>query len=166
VDTARSILFMCFSGEEQGLVGSRRYVEALQASGDLNRVRYMINLDMIGYAVDDTLATRIETIPAFASELNRFAAAAATYAPELSPILSSNTQAYSDHWFFLAAGVPGAFTWENGAAIYPHYHRATDVPANLLRGRELARGILKMDTAILAAEAGLLAPLLANGFED
>lgn len=166
VETARSIVFTCFSGEEQGLVGSRRYVESLQATGDLARVRYMINLDMIGYAVDDTLATRIETIPAFASELNRFAAAAATYAPELSPILSSNTQAYSDHWHFLAAGIPGAFTWENGAGIYPHYHRATDVPANLLRGRELARGILKMDVAILAAEAGLIAPLFADGFEE
>jgi hypothetical protein len=166
VETSRSILFMCFSGEEQGLVGSRRYVESLQASGDINRVRYMINLDMIGYAVDNTLATRIETTPAFASELTRFAAAAATYAPELGPILSSSTQAYSDHWYFLAAGIPGAFTWENGAGIYPHYHRATDVPANLLRGRELARGILKMDIAILAAEAGLIAPLFANGFEE
>ncbi|MCU0754890.1 MAG: M28 family peptidase [Xanthomonadales bacterium] len=166
VETARSILFMCFSGEEQGLVGSRRYVESLQASGDIARVRYMINLDMIGYAVDDTLASRVETIPAFASELNRFATAAATYAPELGLILSSSTQAYSDHWYFLAAGIPGAFTWENGAAIYPHYHRATDVPANLLRGRALAGGILKMDTALLAAEAGLLAPLLRNGFED
>lgn len=166
VDTARSILFMCFAGEEQGLVGSRRYVESLQQSGDIARVRYMINLDMIGYAVDDTLAARIETTPAFAGELARFAAAAATYAPELSPILSSQTQAYSDHWYFLAAGIPGAFTWENGAAIYPHYHRATDVPANLLRGRELARGILRMDTSILAAEAGLIPRLFADGFED
>ena len=166
IDTQRSILFMCFSGEEQGLVGSRRYVESLQQSGEISRVRYMINLDMIGYAVDDTLATRIETTQTFASELNRFVIAAATYAPELSPIVSTNTQAYSDHWYFLAAGVRGAFTWENGAGIYPHYHRATDVPANLLRGRELARGILKMDTAILAAEAGLLPRVFEDGFED
>lgn len=166
VDTERSILFMCFSGEEQGLVGSRRYVESLQQSGDIARVRYMINLDMIGYAVDDTLATRIETTAAFTSELARFTAAAATYAPELSPIVSSTTQAYSDHWYFLAAGVPGAFTWENGAGIYPHYHRATDLPSNMSRGRELARGILKMDTAILAAEARLVARLFGDGFEN
>jgi hypothetical protein len=166
IDTQRSIVFMCFAGEEQGLVGSRRYVEDLQQSGDIARVRYMINLDMIAYAVDDSLAMRIETIPAFAGELQRFAAAAATYAPELSPILSTQTQAYSDHWYFLAAGVPGAFTWENGAAIYPHYHRATDVPANLTRGRELARGILRMDVAILAAEAGLVPRLFADGFEN
>ncbi len=166
VDTERSIVFVCFAGEEQGLVGSRRYVEGLQQSGDIARVRYMINLDMLGYAVDDTLAARIETTPAFSAELTRFAAAAATYAPELSPILSSQTQAYSDHWYFLAAGVPGAFTWENGAAIYPHYHRATDLPVNLTRGRELARGILRMDIAILAAEAGLIPRLFGDGFEN
>ncbi len=166
VDTERSLLFMCFAGEEQGLVGSQRYVQALQTSGDISKLRYMINLDMIGYAVDDNLSARIETTSAYADELPRYASAAATYAPEISPILSSATQAYSDHWYFLQAGVPGVFSWENGAAIYPHYHRATDTPGNLLRGRELASGILKMDIAILAEEVGLLAPLFSNGFED
>lgn len=166
VDTERSLLFMCFAGEEQGLIGSRRYVESLQASADIEKVRYMINLDMLGYAADANLSARIETTAAYAAELNRYAQAAATYAPELSPILSSATQAYSDHWYFLQAGVPGVFSWENGAGIYPHYHRATDTPANLLRGRELASGILKMDIAVLAEEVGLLAPLLRDGFED
>ncbi|MCB1636032.1 MAG: M28 family peptidase [Xanthomonadales bacterium] len=165
VDTERSVLLTCFAGEEQGLVGSQRYVESLQLSGDIARVRYMINLDMLGFAEDDNLSARIETIPAFASETARFAAAAATYAPEISPVLSSSTQAYSDHWYFLQAGIPGVFTWENGAAIYPHYHRATDTPANLTRGRELATGILRMDLAILAEEAGLMSDLLRDGFE-
>ncbi|MCB1628385.1 MAG: M28 family peptidase, partial [Xanthomonadales bacterium] len=165
VDTERSVLLMCFAGEEQGLVGSQRYVESLQLSGDIARVRYMINLDMLGFAEDDNLSARIETIPAFAGEPARFAAAAATYAPEISPVLSSSTQAYSDHWYFLQAGIPGVFTWENGAAIYPHYHRATDTPANLTRGRELATGILRMDLAILAEEAGLMSDLLRDGFE-
>lgn len=166
VDTERSVLFMCFAGEEQGLIGSLRYVQALQASGDIAKLRYMINLDMLGYAADDNLSARIETTAAYASELNRYAVAAATYAPEISPVLSSATQAYSDHWYFLQAGVPGVFTWENGASIYPHYHRATDTPANLVRGVELASGILKMDIAILADELGLIAPLLADGFEE
>lgn len=165
VDTQRSILFMCFAGEEQGLIGSRRYVESLQASGDISKLRYMLNLDMLGYAADDNLAARIETIGAFAGELNRYATAAATYAPEISPVLSSATQAYSDHWYFLQAGVPGVFTWENGAGIYPHYHQATDVPANLTRGRELAVGVLKMDLAVLAEEVGLIEALLRDGFE-
>jgi hypothetical protein len=165
VPTARTILFMCFAGEEQGLVGSQRYVQSLQASGEIARVRHMINLDMIGHAINDNLSTRVETTLAHQTVLAQYAAAAASYAPELNIITSTSTQAYSDHWYFLAAGVPGAFTWENGAGIYPHYHQATDVPANMLRARELAGGILKMDAAVLAELAGV-GTLLADGFED
>lgn len=164
VPTRRSILFMCFSGEEQGLWGSRRYVESLQASGEISKVRHMINLDMIGFDPSGPLDARIETNAANLALLAQYAAAAATYAPELNLITSSNTGAYSDHWYFLAAGVPSMFTWENGASIYPHYHQSTDVPANMTRARELAGGILKMDAAILAQVAGI-GPLFGDGFE-
>ncbi len=167
VPTARSILFMCYSGEEQGLVGSRRYVEALQANGDIAKVKHMINLDMIGYAQTTTLSARIDTNLANQFLLTDYAAAAATYAPELSLISSTNAGAGSDHWWFLQAGVPAMFTWENGASIYPHYHLATDIPANMTRARPLAGGILKMDAAVLAGQAGLIefADGFANGFE-
>jgi hypothetical protein len=60
VPTERSILFMCFSGEEQGLVGSRRYVESLTASGDIARVKHMINLDMIGFDPGGNLCARAQ----------------------------------------------------------------------------------------------------------
>ena len=66
----------------------------------------------------------------------------------------------------VAAGVPGAFTWENGAGIYPHYHQSTDLPANMLRARELAGGILKMDAAVIAGLAGASeAAMFKDGFE-
>ena len=165
VPTQRSILFMCFSGEEQGLVGSRRYVESLTASGEIARVKHMINLDMIGFDPSGSLDARIDTNAANAGLLTQYAAAAATYAPELNIITSSTTSANTDHWYFLAAGVPAVFTWENGASIYPHYHQSTDVPANMTRARELAGGILKMDAAMLASVAGLEPPLFADGFE-
>jgi Zn-dependent M28 family amino/carboxypeptidase len=165
VPTERSILFMCFSGEEQGLVGSRRYVESLTASGDIARVKHMINLDMIGFDPGGTLDARVDTNAANAALLAQYAAAAATYAPELNVIGSSNTSANTDHWYFLQAGVPAVFTWENGASIYPHYHQSTDTPANMTRARELAGGILKMDAAMLATVAGLVPPLFADGFE-
>jgi hypothetical protein len=167
VSTARSILFMCFSGEEQGLRGSRSYVTSLQTSGEISRVKHMLNLDMIGHAVDDSLSARVETTTAGpqAGILPMYSAAAATYAPELNLIVSSATGAYSDHWYFIDASIPGAFTWENGAGIYPQYHTFEDVPANMLRARPLAHGILKMDAAVLADLAGLL-PLFADGFED
>ncbi len=165
VPTERSILFMCFSGEEQGLVGSRRYVESLTASGDIVRVKHMINLDMIGFDPSGALDARVDTNVANAALLAEYAAAAATYAPELNVIGSSSTSANTDHWYFLQAGVPAVFTWENGASIYPHYHQSTDVPANMTRARELAGGILKMDAAMLATVAGLVPPLFADGFE-
>lgn len=165
VPTQRSVLFMCFSGEEQGLVGSQRYVESLTASGDIARVKHMINLDMIGYDPSGTLDARVDTNAANAALLTQYGAAAATYAPELNLIASSTTSANTDHWYFLAAGVPAVFTWENGASIYAHYHQSTDIPANMTRARELGGGILKMDAAMLATVAGLAPPLFADGFE-
>jgi len=164
VSTARSVLFMCFSGEEQGLWGSRRYVESLQASGEIAKVKHMINLDMLGFDAGGPLDARVETNAANVGLLTEYSSAAASYAPELNIITSSNTSAGSDHWYFLGAGVPSVFTWENGASIYPHYHRETDVPANMTNARALAGGILKMDAAMLAQKAGL-AGLFNNGFE-
>jgi hypothetical protein len=164
VPTERSLLFACFSGEEQGLAGSHAYVQALTASGDIGRVLHMINLDMIGHAIDDSLSARVESTTAHQSWLDKYAVLAITYAPELNLILSTETRAYSDHWPFLQAGVPAVFTWENGAAIYPHWHQVTDVPANMLRARELAAGILRMDAAMLAG-LGDVAGVFASGFE-
>ncbi|WP_146151983.1 M28 family metallopeptidase [Ahniella affigens] len=150
IPTARTMVFACFSGEEQGLVGSNRYVGALEASGELGNVQHMINLDMMGHAIDNTLSARIETTTTHANWLTFYGDRAATYAPELNLITSTATQAYSDHWYFLDRGIPAMFTWENGAGIYPHYHQSTDVPANMQRAQPLAAGILKMDAAVLA----------------
>lgn len=47
-----NFLFACFSGEELGLMGSKRYCEA--PTMELSKVNYMINLDMIGRLNDTT----------------------------------------------------------------------------------------------------------------
>ena len=166
VTTQRSMLFMCFSGEEQGLVGSRRYVDSLVASADISKVKLMLNMDMIGFDPNGTNTARIESRSQFQTLINRFSSAAASYAPELAIITSINANSGSDHWYFLQAGVPAVVTWENGAAVYPHYHRLTDLPENMTGARALAGGILKMDTAVLADEVGLIeSDLFADGFE-
>lgn len=165
VPTARTIVYTCFSGEEQGLWGSRRWVESLQAAGTIGRVRHMINLDMIGYDPSGALDARIETNTANQGLIAQYVAAAQTYAPTLNLITSTNTGAYSDHWYFLAAGVPAMFTWENGASIYPHYHQATDLPQNMTRARELAGAILRMDAAVIVDLAGGTG-LFEDGFEE
>ncbi len=126
----------------------------------------MLNMDMIGYDPNGTNTARIESRTQFQSLINRFSSAAATYAPELAIITSINASSGSDHWYFLQAGVPTVVTWENGASVYPHYHKLTDLPQNMTGARALAGGILKMDTAVLASEVGVIeSELFANGFE-
>lgn len=44
--TRRNILFMAFSAEEMGLLGSRHFVD--HPTLDFSRIRFMMNLDMIG----------------------------------------------------------------------------------------------------------------------
>ena len=43
------MIFVCFSGEEQGLYGSEDYVADLIAAGDLARVQGVYVLDMIAF---------------------------------------------------------------------------------------------------------------------
>jgi hypothetical protein len=47
-----NFLFICFSGEELGLIGSKKYCE--EPTIDFQNVNYMINLDMIGRFNDST----------------------------------------------------------------------------------------------------------------
>jgi hypothetical protein len=47
-----NFLFICFSGEELGLIGSKRFCE--NPTIDLSKVNYMLNMDMIGRLNDST----------------------------------------------------------------------------------------------------------------
>ncbi len=47
-----NILFICFSGEELGLLGSKKYCE--NPDVDLSTINYMLNMDMIGRLNDST----------------------------------------------------------------------------------------------------------------
>jgi len=48
----RSVAFVAFSGEELGLLGSKRFVD--NSVIDLNKVNAMVNLDMVGRLTDTT----------------------------------------------------------------------------------------------------------------
>lgn len=47
-----NFLFICFSGEELGLLGSKKWCE--DPDVELNKINYMINMDMIGRLNDST----------------------------------------------------------------------------------------------------------------
>lgn len=100
----RTVEFVMFMGEEQGLLGSRAMIEDLKKRGQLDNVRYMMNLDMTNdpsginaFGRDDMVAffkTVGETIqqvdPLFKNQINNQAGL------------------HSDHQPFMIEGVPVA----------------------------------------------------------
>ena len=104
-----NIRFVFFDGEEalyaytetDGLVGSRAYVAGLRQSGDLERCRAMILLDMIG---DKDLHIDLagNSTPALADAVMAEAAAAG-YAGKFS---RGDTPMIDDHYPFLQAKIP------------------------------------------------------------
>ncbi len=97
----RTIEFVLFMGEEQGLLGSRAYVQQAMSDGSLSTIRYMLNFDMTndpkGYhssVADDK--DIIQGIGAIAQTTDT--AFANTY--------SAGLGLHSDHQPFLLQGIP------------------------------------------------------------
>lgn len=156
----RSVFFMCYSGEEQGLYGSYSHVDSLQGSGDIAKIKSMLNMDMIGWSPDSALGVRIETDLGESGSPNDLlvdllADAALTYASNLSIEKIYGTGG-SDHVPYLSAGVPATMSIHRGRAIaYPHYHLSSDTPANLgPHAQDIGSAIVRMNVAALAQIAG------------
>jgi Zn-dependent M28 family amino/carboxypeptidase len=69
-NTSNNYLFMAFSGEEMGLLGSNYFVK--NATIDLDSINYMLNMDMVGrLKKDSTLAVYgVGTTPVFKQVIN------------------------------------------------------------------------------------------------
>ena len=159
----RTMIFVCFAGEEQGLYGGDAYAQSLQTSGDLAKVDLAVIMDMIGYSGDSDLDVLLESSAALSSVFTPFLSMAATYTPQLR-LLQDTSPCCSDHMPFISRSVPALLTIENDYSAYAHYHQSTDLPANITRALEMGGGILKMNIAVLADAAGI-PPLFANSFE-
>lgn len=163
----RTVLFMCYAGEEQNLLGSAAHVQSLSAASQLSKVQAVVIMDMIGYSADANLQALYETKPAYLSYAQRFGAAAATYVPTLDVVYSTNPFG-SDHMPYLNANRQALLAIENDWAIYPHYHRSTDTPANIgANAQAMGAAILKTNAAVLAELVGLPeSSLFGNDFES
>lgn len=164
----RTVLFMCYSGEEQGLHGSAAHVNALSGAGDLSRVQAMLNMDMIGWSPDATIGVSLGSLAGAANTqlVNLVADSAATYVPELTSVTTTFSTCCSDHMPYLNAGRPALMSIHRGTTSYPHYHQSSDTPANLGPQAQVVGGaIVKMNVAALAHLAGLDL-IFADGNED
>jgi aminopeptidase YwaD len=114
-------LFIGFSGEEQGLYGSRYFVE--HPTIDLKKVNYMINLDMVGRLNDSSHALTIGgygTSPAWESACNRSGAADKNL---FSLHFDSSGTGPSDHTSFYHKDIPVLFFF---TGLHSDYHKPTD----------------------------------------
>lgn len=134
----RTVRFVLFTGEEQGLYGSAAYASLLSSAGA--NVVAVLNLDMIGWdgsgAPSLRLHTRIASNPGYAADLavaETFRSAAAAYVGDaLLPIDDPDGITASDHASFWARGWPGILAIEDDVSDFsPWYHTSGDTLSTL-----------------------------------
>lgn len=122
----RNYLFIAFSGEEMGLIGSKHFVK--NPTIKLEKVDYMINMDMVGMLNPESktlVINGVGTSPEFEKVI-------AELDGKIEGIASVKTTksgiGASDHTAFYLADIPAVhfFTGQ-----HKHYHRSTDDIENL-----------------------------------
>ena len=126
---ARSVVFVAFSGEELGLLGSQHFVE--HPPVPLEDMRAMLNFDMVGRLRDDRLivygVASAAELPAIVDSAN--------VAPRLAISAVGDGFGPSDHSSFYAKGIPVLHFFTD---LHEDYHRATD-DAPLVSAAGMAR---------------------------
>ncbi len=111
-----NFLFLCFSGEELGLVGSKKFVET--PTVDLSTVNFMLNMDMIGRLNEEKrlVVGGVGTAPNFVPLLNSLPS-------ELGIKQDSAGIGPSDHTSFYLKNIPVLFFFTGQHA---DYHKPSD----------------------------------------
>ncbi len=129
-DTEASIIFMCFIEEESGLLGSADVVTKFTNDGDINKVKTMLNLDMISYrgpnrntAIAGTNSSAYQTLA------NTIAANGNLYT-DIDWQVNLN-MCCTDFVSFANAGIPAVTSNQPDISSYAGYHTSVDLASNL-----------------------------------
>ena len=145
----KTIRFLFTNGEEAGLVGSSSYVRRLKATGELQRIKFTINMDMVAYNRNSIF--EIETNREFEQQAQWYAELAHTYT-HLTPEITIPAWG-SDHEVFLNEGIPSVLTIEDWQTKTPCRHRACDKIETL--NINYAMEIIRLNLAAVAELAVL-----------
>ena len=128
----RSIIFAFFGAEEQGLVGSKQFLEWMKQTddrrinlpADKKGIVAMVNLDMVGRMRDHAMSV------SGTGTSSEFKAMAEKAAEQTNLNISCTPDGYgpSDHASFVAADIPVLFLTTGG---HMEYHTPDDVPSTL-----------------------------------
>jgi hypothetical protein len=121
-----TIRFVCFSGEEQGLIGSRHYAEEAYTNNDM--ILAVLNADMIGFAPNPSDGTQGKIYENTASEwiVDYTIDVSERYSDYIGIDLIPQGQSWgSDHYSFWQYGYNAVFYHEYHFNEY--YHSANDI---------------------------------------
>ncbi|CAN5632176.1 hypothetical protein BH11BAC2_BH11BAC2_18110 [soil metagenome] len=119
-----SMVFICFAGEEAGLIGSHFFTE--YPLFPLHKIRFLLNLDLLGTGDDGMMVVN-----------------GVVYEKEYEVLISLNEKNHylpsigkrgkasnSDHYFFTEKGVPAFFCYTTGgiAAYHDIYDKESTLP--------------------------------------
>jgi hypothetical protein len=142
---AHDLRLILFGGEEQGLFGSRQYVDRLPAAERL-AIRAVINMDMIASLNTPTATVLLEGATVSQRVLEELADAAAAFT-QLG-VQTSLNPFNSDHVPFIEAGIPAVLTIEGTDGANARVHTAGDTIQHL--NYDLMLDILRMNVAFAA----------------
>lgn len=117
VKEKHNFLFLCFSGEELGLVGSKKFTE--NPTIDLAKVNFMINMDMIGRLNEEKriMVGGVGTAPDFVPLINSLNSAGLMVKQDSAGI------GPSDHTSFYLRNIPVLFFF---TGQHSDYHKPSD----------------------------------------
>ena len=156
-DFERSIQFVLFDAEEQGLIGSQRFVTTAVAQGR-NIVGAILH-DMVAY-YSANYAMRIEGETAWEWLMTIMATNVDTFTDigKQKDYLSWG----SDHVPFQDAGIAAFLSIDYDYEAYAPYHRSNDTWSAITLTAPIATQIGRADAATLADVAGLLPDYIAG----
>ncbi len=118
-----SVMFIVFSGEEPGLLGSDYYVK--HPVVPLGKLKFLTNIDIMGDATDGVTVVNATEFPKQFGQLQHI-----NETNKYIPVIKSRGKAQnSDHYYFTEAGVPSFFMYSNGGKGF--YHDIYDVAGEL-----------------------------------
>ncbi|RZL49400.1 MAG: M28 family peptidase [Pedobacter sp.] len=119
-----SIAFICFAGEEAGILGSKYFTE--NSLIPLSNIRFLINVDMVGTGETGATVVNATQYPKEFKLLNEVN----DNGKFLVKINPRGKAANSDHYFFTEKGVPAFFLYTQGGITAYHdvFDKAETLP--------------------------------------
>lgn len=118
-----TIAFICFAGEEAGILGSKYFTE--NPIIPLQNIRFLFNIDMVGTGEAGATVVNATQYPKEFAALNKVN----DEGKLLVKINPRGKAANSDHYFFTEKGVPAFFLYTQGGVAA--YHDVFDKPETL-----------------------------------